>query len=425
MVRAIEIIGQFAGLPRWAHLAFLAVVLLLSAQQGMLGPTAGACLLLTVGAFSLGHACRQLPGLRAIGFETIAVVFVPAYLVHRKVIAPATVEQAGTLVQSTDLITVFVTVLIVGSMVGIDRRALVAGSVKLVLPVVVASLVAVLAGTLAGVATGLAPSATFFYTVVPVLGGGINAGALPLSLGYANTFGISQPEAFSRILPPVMLGNVMAVMAAALLSHYGPSLREGTHRQTNWDHGAFKAVDASARPVDAGAVVSSAFLLFVIYCVARLAAAGLAIPIPLTVVLIAAVLHVFDFLPTRLRVALLSLHRSLVAALTWPVLFAAGMLLAPWPTLIESLTATNIVTTAAVVSAVTATGYLCSRHVGLAPVDCALLTTARAAMGGTGDIAILNAARRMDLMAFAQIVTRTGGAITISLALALAAYLGA
>jgi len=51
------------------------------------------------------------------------------------------------------------------------------------------------------------------------------------------------------------------------------------------------------------------------------------------------------------------------------------------------------------------------------PIESAIVTAAHSGQGGTGDIAILTAANRMQLMPFAQIATRIGGAITVTLTL--------
>ena len=54
---------------------------------------------------------------------------------------------------------------------------------------------------------------------------------------------------------------------------------------------------------------------------------------------------------------------------------------------------------------------------GISLAATAIVTACHSGQGGTGDVAILTAANRMQLMPFAQIATRIGGAITVTLTL--------
>ncbi|POJ81877.1 2-hydroxycarboxylate transporter family protein, partial [Klebsiella pneumoniae] len=60
---------------------------------------------------------------------------------------------------------------------------------------------------------------------------------------------------------------------------------------------------------------------------------------------------------------------------------------------------------------------LVGKKIGMHPIDVAIVSCCQSGQGGTGDVAILPAGNRMSLMPFAQIATRIGGAINVSLGL--------
>jgi Na+/citrate or Na+/malate symporter len=83
----------------------------------------------------------------------------------------------------------------------------------------------------------------------------------------------------------------------------------------------------------------------------------------------------------------------------------------------EALHFANLVTIIATVVTLMTTGFVVSRWAKLYPIEAAIVNACHSGQGGTGDVAILTAANRMQMMPFAQIATRIGGAITVTLAL--------
>ncbi|WP_366798282.1 2-hydroxycarboxylate transporter family protein [Treponema denticola] len=69
-----------------------------------------------------------------------------------------------------------------------------------------------------------------------------------------------------------------------------------------------------------------------------------------------------------------------------------------------------------VIGAIIGAGLI-GKLVGFYPIEAAITAgLCMANMGGTGDVAVLTASKRMELMPFAQISSRLGGAFIILLA---------
>jgi Na+/citrate or Na+/malate symporter len=103
--------------------------------------------------------------------------------------------------------------------------------------------------------------------------------------------------------------------------------------------------------------------------------------------------------------------------MTYPLLFAIGVSLTPWNKLMAAFTIANLITIVATVFTLMATGAFIGRLMSMYPIETAIVNACHSGQGGTGDVAILTAANRMQLMPFAQIATRIGGAITVTLVL--------
>lgn len=58
-------------------------------------------------------------------------------------------------------------------------------------------------------------------------------------------------------------------------------------------------------------------------------------------------------------------------------------------------------------------GFFVANLIKMFPVKSAIVTCCHSGLGGAGDVAILSAENRMQLMPFAQISTRIGGAATV------------
>jgi malate:Na+ symporter len=140
-------------------------------------------------------------------------------------------------------------------------------------------------------------------------------------------------------------------------------------------------------------------------------------PAPITMLFLAVVIKLTRAVSPEMERGAYRVYRFFSTCVTYPLLFAIGVALTPWDELIAAFTLRNIVTIVCTVSALMGTGFVLAPFLKMYPIDTAVVNACHSGQGGTGDVAILTAANRMQLMPFAQIATRIGGAITVTLAL--------
>jgi len=381
-----------------------------------------AICVLAVGGCFCAEIGKRIPVVKHIGGAIIFTTFVPACLAHYGLLPMQLETYVANFANSTKVLYLFIALITVGSIMSMDRTVLIQGFVKIFVPLAAGSVVAAVVGTSVGALLGLGAKDTFYYIVVPIMAGGIGEGAIPLSIGYSEIMNSAQGAEFARVIPPVMFGSLTAVALAGLLNTMGkryPHLTgEGRLQPGATDELAGKAEEAAAlSAVDIGQVAAAGISVVSLYLLGLLFHSLVGLPAPVGMLFIAVAMKLAQAASPELQQGSKFVYKFTNTALTYPMLFAVGLTFMPWDTLVAALAWRNLLTIACTVATLMATGFVVGRWVNLYPIEAAIVNGCHSGQGSSGDVAILTAANRMQMMPFAQIATRIGGAFTVTLAL--------
>jgi CCS family citrate carrier protein len=405
--------------PIYIILIGLVAVLTMEGEIKSDAPTMIAVLVL--GGFTCAELGKRFPGLRNIGAAAIFATFIPSALVYYHVI-PAPLQKAIVeFTKSTNFLYIYIAAIIVGSILGMDRSVLIRGFLKIFLPLAAGSVAAGAVGTLVGILLGMSAYKSFFFVVVPIMAGGVGEGAIPLSIGYSAILGQPQGDLFAEVLPPVMLGSLTAILFSGTLNYVGkkyphltgegqlqPAGREDVTAAARDGH------DPSADSLDIVGIAAAGLTAIVLYLLGVVIFHLTGLPAPVAMLFFAVLAKLSKAVSPRLQSGGLIVFRFVQIGMTYPLLFAIGVSLTPWDKLMSAFTVANVVTIVATVFTLMATGAIVGTMLGMYPIETAIVNACHSGQGGTGDVAILTAAERMQLMPFAQIATRIGGAITVT-----------
>ncbi|MDM4469442.1 2-hydroxycarboxylate transporter family protein [Klebsiella michiganensis] len=369
--------------------------------------------------FACGEFGKWLPVLGKLGAAAICATFIPSALVHYGLLPEVVVESTTKFYKSTNILYLYICCIIVGSIMSMNRTTLIQGFLRIFFPMLCGEIVGMVVGVGVGTALGLEPFQVFFFIVLPIMAGGVGEGAIPLSIGYAALMHMDQGVALGRVLPMVMLGSLTAIVISGCLNQLGkrfphltgegqlmPNRRNETHRET-----------PAEGKMDVTTLASGALLAVLLYMLGMLGQKTIGLPAPVGMLFLAVLLKLVNGVSPRLQEGSQMVYKFFRTAVTYPILFAVGVAITPWQELVNAFTVTNLLVIISTVTALVATGFLVGKKIGMYPIDVAIVSCCQSGQGGTGDVAILTSGNRMNLMPFAQIATRIGGAINVSLGL--------
>lgn len=376
--------------------------------------------ILAVGGFSCAEVGKRLPVFRKIGAAAIFATFIPSYLAFSHLLPAIVLKNVVDFTKSTNFLYLFIASIIVGSILSMDRSVLIKGFVKIFVPLAIGSVAASIVGTLVGTLLGLGAFHTFFYIVAPIMAGGVGEGAIPLSIGYAGILQQNQGEIFAQVLPPVMLGSLTAILLAGMLNSIGKKFPHltGEGRLQPGEHDDLQAQEeVIPDQMDIGHIAAAGITAIALYMVGLMCFRLFAVPAPVAMLFVAVMFKLSRAVSPQLQQGSFVVYKFFSTAVTYPLLFAIGASMTPWDKLVAAFNVVNLITIFSTVATLIASGYVVGRKMNMYPIEAAIINACHSGQGGTGDVAILTASNRMMLMPFAQIATRIGGAIMVTLTL--------
>lgn len=423
MKKLNEIKISGVSLPLYAFIVFVLAVTIAMGKLplNMLGLT----LLLVVMGHVLYFIGEKLPIMNSyLGggsvFTLLGATLLATFHIIPKDIIVAT---KGFLGDSFGFLDFYIAALICGAILGMNRKILVKASARFIPVSLVTMVIGAFSVGLVGMLLGQGFGHSILYVSFPQMVGGMGAGILPLSKIYASNLHGDQAAIFSQLAPATTLGNILAIIGAVLISKVFVNSKSNGHGvliPVNKDE--LKKEKLNLNPTDIGVGMMFAFTIFLLGVICN--AFVPKIHSYAFMIIIVFILKALDVVPKTLENCVVMFNQVIMSNLTHAVLAGIGLSLIDLATLAKAMNVQFIILSLTSVVAMGLAAAIIGEFVGLFPVETAIgAGMINNSMGGTGNIAVLSASDRMEMIAFAQMANRLSGAIILILGGLLASML--
>lgn len=436
----------------WPVFAICSVVVLVCAYMGLLPTGMAGCFafMIVVGTI-LNEIGERTPIINSyLGGGAIVIIFGSALLNYFNLMPTKTVDGESVSYVFKGITTFFkgdgafldfyIAALITGSILGMNRKLLMKAAARY-FPAIFGGLILSFALCVGlGAITGFGAVKALLLIALPIMGGGMGAGATPLSKIFESTGTMSAADAISIMTPAVAIGNAISIVMAGIIvkvikdkkwNGNGALMQAGSVDPKELEISPEmqkKRNDVNVINLGIGLLVSCSFFIWG-FILAGLwksyVSSSVTIHAYAWMIITVAICKVFNLIPENIEVACYQWFQFIMKNLTTTLLMGIGLCYLSINTVIETFTLQYLLLCLVTCLGAFFGAAIVGKLVGFYPVESGLTAgLCMANMGGTGDVAVLSAANRMELMPFAQISSRLGGAIILLLGSLMLSLLG-
>lgn len=416
---------KIMGLTLPVYFTLLAVIVVAMIFDVLPGGMIGAFAFMMIVGALLDVIGNNTPIVKTFfGGGPIVIIFGSAALVYFNLIPKSVTDTVTTFMKGGGFLDFYIAALITGSILGMNKKLLVKAAVRFFPTIIGGVAVSLLFVAIGGIPFGQSPAESIAYIGIPIMGGGMGAGAVPISEVFAQGLGVPAETILSKLVPAVALGNAIAIVFGGLLDRLGkkyPKLSgNGKLMEIGEDDLKEKDVKESFNLKDFGigiAIATTFFAFGEIVAYFMDTYVGLDIHPYAWMIISVAIAKAFNIVPQQYEKACANWYQFVAGNWTPALLMGIGIAYTDLGQVISAFSPVYLVLVFLVVLGAVVGTALVGKMVGFYPIEAAITAgLCMANMGGTGDVAVLTAAHRMELMPFAQISSRLGGAFIILLA---------
>lgn len=149
------------------------------------------------------------------------IFLVAAYFVYAGIFTQKEIDAITNVMDKSNFLNLFIAVLITGAILSVNRKLLLKSLLGYIPTILMGILGASIFGIIIGLCFGISIDRIMMLYVLPIMGGGNGAGAVPLSEIYHSVTGRSREEYYSTAIAILTIANIFAIVFAALLDIIG------------------------------------------------------------------------------------------------------------------------------------------------------------------------------------------------------------